>query len=47
MSIAIIAQLAMIAVGVTRRALGMTHGPTLIYFSLGAPVWRTAAWYAA
>ena len=31
---------AMIAVGVTRRALGMTHGPTLVYFSLGAPVWR-------
>jgi hypothetical protein len=31
---------AMIAVGITRRALGMTHGPTFIYFSLGAPVWR-------
>ncbi|MBI3677528.1 MAG: hypothetical protein HY243_13025 [Proteobacteria bacterium] len=31
---------AMISVGLMQRALGMTHGPTLIYFSLGAPVWR-------
>lgn len=31
---------AMIAVGITQRALGMTQGPTFVYFSLGAPVWR-------
>ena len=31
---------AMIAVGLMRHALGLRQSTTLIYFSLGAPVWR-------
>ena len=31
---------AMIAVGLMRHALGLKQSTTLIYFSLGAPVWR-------
>ena len=30
----------MVVVGVLRRALGLSSGPTFVYFSLGAPVWR-------
>jgi hypothetical protein len=31
---------AMVEVGLLRKALGLHEGPMLIYFSLGAPVWR-------
>lgn len=34
---------AMIAVGLMRHALGLKRSTTLIYFSLGAPVWRMLA----
>lgn len=30
----------MVRVGLLRKALGLHEGPVLIYFSLGAPVWR-------
>ena len=30
----------MVAVGLMRRALGLSSGPVLAYFSLSAPVWR-------
>ncbi|HZQ41010.1 MAG TPA: hypothetical protein VFA87_09455 [Rhizomicrobium sp.] len=31
---------AMVIVGIMRRALGLSSGPVLAYFSLSAPVWR-------
>ncbi|HEX3809440.1 MAG TPA: hypothetical protein VHW02_07035 [Rhizomicrobium sp.] len=34
---------AIISVGVLRRALGLASGPSLVYFSLGKPVWRLVA----
>ncbi|HSM96384.1 MAG TPA: hypothetical protein VLT91_10090 [Rhizomicrobium sp.] len=35
----------MVAVGVTELALGLRKGPTFVYFSIGAPVWRLfGAW---
>jgi hypothetical protein len=36
---------AMVEVGLLRKALGLHKGPMLIYFSLGAPVWRMVGAY--